>query len=386
MRIRKLFNYLHLWLGLASGTVIFIIAITGAMWTFETEIQDWLYSYRKVQPSAESYLQPAQLKAVAQGIFDNKPVKSISYPAKNKAAMVRTWGSENENEYNYIAYINPYTGKLLHVKKNHNFFDVVIELHTSLLLGDIGRKIVDYSTLIFLLMIISGIILWWPRSKNRVKSSFSIKLNASFKRKNYDLHNVSGFYASWILIFIVLTGLAWGFEWINKSIYTVASGGAAYKDWPSPVSDTVNGNNFLTGLIDNKVYEAAIINYKKPYESIDISYPVEKTDTYTVSISPSSKTYYKGSEYYYDGFTGSLIQEEHFARKNGGEKLRTMYYDIHIGKILGFPGQLLVFFAALIAASLPITGFLIWRGRRKSTTKAANTAGLAVTSHPVHSM
>jgi uncharacterized iron-regulated membrane protein len=41
-----------------------------------------------------------------------------------------------------------------------------------------------------------------------------------------------------------------------------------------------------------------------------------------------------------------------------------MYYDIHIGKILGLPGQLLVFFASLIVASLPITGFYIWYGRK----------------------
>jgi uncharacterized iron-regulated membrane protein len=42
-----------------------------------------------------------------------------------------------------------------------------------------------------------------------------------------------------------------------------------------------------------------------------------------------------------------------------------MYYDIHIGKILGLPGQLLAFFACLVIASLPITGFLIWYGRKK---------------------
>jgi uncharacterized iron-regulated membrane protein len=373
MNIRKVFNYLHLWLGLTSGLVIFIIALTGALWTFETEIQDALYSYRKVKQENIPYITPSQLKAIAAKVFDDKPVHSISYPAKDKAATVKSWSNEKENQYHFIAYINPYTGKLLHVKKNHNFFDVVIELHTNLLLGDAGRKIIDYSTLIFLLMIISGIVLWWPRSKARRKSSFSIKRNTSFKRKNYDLHNVLGFYACWVLIFIVLTGLAWGFEWMNKSLYAAASGGAVYKDWPAPKSDTINATNEITA-IDDKVFTTAATAYNKPYESIEMYYPAVKDETYSVYINPSSKTYYKSSDYYFDAYTGSLLTEEHFAQKNGGEKIRSMYYDIHVGKILGFPGQLLVFFASLIAASLPVTGFLIWYGKRKKARKMKRTS------------
>jgi uncharacterized iron-regulated membrane protein len=53
-----------------------------------------------------------------------------------------------------------------------------------------------------------------------------------------------------------------------------------------------------------------------------------------------------------------------FAEASFAQKLRKMNYDIHIGTILGFPGKVLAFLASLIGASLPITGFLIWYGRK----------------------
>jgi uncharacterized iron-regulated membrane protein len=370
MHLRKIFNKVHLWLGLASGIIIVIIALTGALWVFETEIQDLCFNYRKVSISnKKDFLPPSQLKKIAQPFFDNKPIQLIQYKEKDKAALVRAWGKENEKEYNITVYINPYTGQLLHVKKSHNFFDIVIELHTNLMLGNIGKKIIDFSTVIFLIMIISGLILWWPKNKNRVKNSFRIKWNANFKRKNYDLHNVFGFYATWVLIFTTITGLAWGFETIDKSIYHVATGGATFKDFPYPnsISDT---NTTAINNIEDYCFIQATTHYNKPFASAEIYYPEQAAGNINIGLNPSSKTYYKTSNYFYDQRTATQLLQTNFKSGNNGEKIRNMYYDIHIGKILGLTGQLLVFFSALIAASLPITGFLIWRGRHKKNKMA----------------
>lgn len=317
-------------------------------------------------PQSKAFILPSQVKEIAQKEFGDKPVKAVSYRGKEKAAEAGSWGEdENGNDYSYRAYIDPYTGQLLGIKKDRNFFDIVIDIHTNLMLGDTGRQIVDYSTLIFLVMLISGIILWWPHNKARKKSSYKIKWNASFKRKNYDLHNVPGFYASWILIFIVITGLAWGFEWVDEAIYSIASGGAQQKDSPAPVPVTGNDTETIALNMDDHCYGEAVKQYAKPFGTIDIYYPVDKEDVYNITVNPSSKTRYKSHDYYFDQRDGSLISEANFSKMNGGEKVRNMYYDMHIGKILGLPGQLLVFFAAIIAASLPVTGFLIWYGRRK---------------------
>ena len=78
------------------------------------------------------------------------------------------------------------------------------------------------ATLVFLVMLISGLILWWPKNKKATKQRFSIKWNARWRRKNYDLHNVLGFYATWIAIILAVTGLVWGFEWFAQGYYRLA--------------------------------------------------------------------------------------------------------------------------------------------------------------------
>lgn len=71
----------------------------------------------------------------------------------------------------------------------------------------------------------------------------------------------------------------------------------------------------------------------------------------------------------YDQYTGRLLKTSTFKDKKNGEKIEYLNYDIHVGRILGLPGKILAFFASLVSASLPITGFYIWWGRRKKKLK-----------------
>jgi uncharacterized iron-regulated membrane protein len=73
-------------------------------------------------------------------------------------------------------------------------------------------------------LLISGIILWWPKNKGAAKQRFSVKWNAQWRRKNYDFHNVLGFYASWVVVVLVITGLVWGFQWFSKGVYAGIGG------------------------------------------------------------------------------------------------------------------------------------------------------------------
>jgi uncharacterized iron-regulated membrane protein len=374
MTFKKIIGFIHLWLGLTSGLVVFIVAITGAFWAFESEISDMIYSYRTVEPQNKAYLLPSKLKEIAQPHFGDKQIKNINFLGKDRAAELSMYEEVNGKDNHISVFMNPYTGEVLHIAKNeHNFFGIIIELHVNLMLGEVGGYIVDYATLIFLIMLISGIILWWPKNKAAAKQRFWFKWKQGlkWKRKNYDLHNILGFYASWVVIFIALTGLAWGFTWMDRTIYFVASGGEEYKEWEEVKiksdSTLVNYTN-----IEDKVYADVIKRYGKSYESIYMYAPEKKSDSYYAYINPSSKTWYKAETFYYDTKTADLLKYENPNDLNGGQTVRNMFYDIHIGKILGLPGQFLVFFASLIVASLPITGFYIWYGRRKKTTVKKN--------------
>ncbi|WP_315817283.1 PepSY-associated TM helix domain-containing protein [Paraflavitalea speifideaquila] len=93
-----------------------------------------------------------------------------------------------------------------------------------------------------------------------------------------------------------------------------------------------------------------------------------------ITIYPTAGKYYDTRSFSFDQHTGQLLKgnklyAEGYEAAGFGAKLRRLNYDIHVGSILGFPGKVIAFFAALTGASLPITGFLVWRGKRKKKTK-----------------
>jgi uncharacterized iron-regulated membrane protein len=262
--------------------------------------------------------------------------------------------------------LNPYTGEILAVLKNEpTFFEIIVQLHTNLLLGDAGAEIVRFATLIFLILMISGIYLWWPRRKQGLKQRliFDWKKTFKWKRKNYDLHSILGFYASLVIIFVVVTGLAWTFSWVDRSVYGIATLGEAYKGYPEVNSITLSSVTAMQQM-DDYVLDHALKHYKAPVESWHYYVPQDKKESINLYLNPDSETWYKASAYYYDQRSGQLLLNDDPEKMNNGRYIQNMYYDIHIGKVLGLPGQLMVFFASLIVASLPVTGFYIWYGRK----------------------
>jgi uncharacterized iron-regulated membrane protein len=103
--------------------------------------------------------------------------------------------------------------------------------------------------------------------------------------------------------------------------------------------------------------------------SIDVHPPHDKHSSVEISVNPDPDTYWKADYLFYDQYTLEEIEVKHLygklANTTAADKLARMNYDIHVGAVLGLPGKIMAFLASLVAASLPITGFLIWRGRKK---------------------
>lgn len=367
MTFRKFVLNLHLILGLLSGLVVLVVAITGAIWAFESEISDFLYPYRKVNAESTLYLSPSNLKKIAQPHFGDLPIQSISYPAKNRPAELAYWAPDDESHEFTKVFINPYSGSVLKVIHNEPlFFDWVIRIHTQLLLGEIGSTIVAYATLIFLILIVSGIILWWPRKRSNRSQRllFKWKNTTLWRRKNFDLHSILGFYTTWIAIFIVITGLCWSFDWMDKSIFFISSGGKPYVSWPDPKS-TSTSSNFNDSLSMEDHLFRRVLQSEPNAKAFYLYLPQKSNDPFTITSNICDKTWFESKSYYFNQYSGALLTVDDPQLYNGGQKIRSMYYDIHIGKIAGLTGQILVFATSLTVASLPITGFLIWWGRRK---------------------
>ncbi len=371
MTLKKVIGKIHLWLGLTAGLVVLFLGITGCILAFEVEIRNVVESYSHVEPQKKTYLPPSVLKKTADANLVSKNALGIEYPGNDRAAVAYYYDSASYEK----VFIDPYTGAFLkHKNMNKDFFRVVVDGHFYLWLPPtIGRPIVASATLIFLVMMITGLILWWPKNKAAAKQRFSIKWSARWRRKNYDLHNVLGFYMTWVAIFIALTGLVWGFDWFAKTTYWVSSGGQAMEEHKHPVSDTTAVAAY-PNMADHLWQQHLPVI--KPNESLGIYFASLNTDPVEVVVNHKPGTYYNCDYYHYDQNTGKELHASgawagEFKKAKVADKIVRMNYDMHTGAVLGLPGKILAFFASLVAASLPVTGFMIWLGRRKKKKDTA---------------
>lgn len=372
MTVKKVIGRIHLWLGFASGLLVFIIAVTGCIYAFQKEIQDMIQEFRFVERQSKEFLPPSVLKAAAENKLPDKHIHAVQYLGADRAAMVIYYSYDPD--YYYLVYVNPYTAEVLEVKNmDTDFFDFILNGHFYLWLPpEIGQPTVATATLVFVAMLISGIVLWWPRKKKDAKQRFRIKWRARWRRVNYDLHNVLGFYAWTIALIFALTGLVWGFQWFAKGAYAI-TGGEKTLEYSEPLSDTTKYYATNVPMID-KIYAEMRKQYPNA-KTIEVHIPETKASVIGANANPDGETYWKLDYRYYDQYTMKEVSVDHiygrFPDAKAADKLFRMNYDIHTGAILGLPGKFLAFFASLICASLPVTGVYIWWGRRKKEKKEA---------------
>lgn len=368
MTFRKIIGKVHLWLGLSSGLVVFILGITGCLYVFKDEIQASYAFDRHIDPTNTTLLKPSEVKYIAEK-YDNKhTVHSVNYGQLDEAIEI-SYYEEQPERFHASLYIHPATGKLLYYEKHeYDFFQFILAGHYNLWLPMwIGKPIVATATLIFVIMLLTGIILWWPKNKNARKQRFKLawKSSSSKKRKNYDLHNVFGFYASSLALMIALTGLVWGFEWFAKSTYKVLGGEKSLTYNPPISTQTKASINKPVDLIFNAIQP----EYQNAVAGVEYHFPETKAQSIYVFVRKDADTYYRSDYRYFDQSTAEEIPVQQLWGKykdaTSSDKLFRMNYDIHVGAIGGLTGKILAFFISLISASLPITGFLIWYWRRK---------------------
>jgi len=372
---KRISAFLHLWLGLISGIIVFIVSITGCLFVFQKEINSIVHHEQfYVEPQQAGPLPLSLLKEKAEKTLGKKATFITTYKAADRAWEFMNYEAGDPKALTFMetvksyqsAFVNPYTGEVTGITDyTKDFFIIVKYLHWSLLLNTpYGQPIVGYATLIFVILLITGLVLWWPKNlkKANFNKSFKVKWNSGFKRLNYDLHNVFGFYTLIIALVLALTGMVWAMKWFQTTVYAVASGFAAPAEFVVSTSDTT-AIAHPTPL--DLAYMRTVKASKGNYERIGMNPANGKTGVIYAYAYHGEETYYDADQYQYDQYTGKELYFQSYQDKNNGEKIIGMNYDIHVGSIWGLPGKILAFFASLVAASLPITGFLIWYGRKK---------------------
>lgn len=368
--IRAFINDVHLWLGLTSGIIIFLVCLSGTILTFEKEIEQWFKEEMKVQATGN--------KISLSQIVDDPNIQAkgqlmaITVPTDNAAPYQLSIKEDPKQRRGSTYEVNPYTAEILAPQKTgmDDFMFSMFKLHRWLLMDiELGRPIVGIATIIFLILSISGIILWFPKKVKwkTVKAGFKIKTSANWKRINHDLHNTLGFYSCLLILIMGITGLCWSFEGYRDGLSSLMGAKVFGNRGAQPKVDLENLDNDKTIDLEQAVLLA---NNTLDYNgTLTITLPNEKNPVYGFRKIADDSWSTVAQDQLQIHTSGKIIHKELYADKPLNVKIASAIRPIHTGEIYGTFSKWLYFLACLIGTSLPITGTIIYINKLKKKSK-----------------
>ena len=373
--MRKIFRNIHLWLSVPFGILITLICFSGAALVFEKEVMELchreLYFVKKVE-AAPLPMEQLMTK-VAATLPDGVSVTGVNISSDPERAYQVTLSKPRRASM----YVDQYTGEITGKYERAPFFNFMFRMHRWLLDsmkqdGGIfwGKMIVGTSTLMFVFVLISGVVVWWPRTRKALKNSLKIVANKGWRRFWYDLHVAGGMYALVFLLAMALTGLTWSFQWYRTGFYktfgvevqpSMGHGNAA-------ANATAKGGK-RDGKPDGREGRGAhryspYTNWQQVYEQLAEANP----DYKQISVSDGSASVavprfgnQRGTDRYkFNPRNGEITETTLYKDLDNSGKIRGWIYSVHVGSWGGMLTRILTFVAALIGASLPLTGYYLW--------------------------
>ena len=390
--MRKIFRNIHLWLSVPFGILITLICFSGAALVFEKEVMELchreLYFVKKVE-AAPLPMEQLMTK-VAATLPDSVSVTGVNISSDPERAYQVTLSKPRRASM----YVDQYTGEITGKYERAPFFNFMFRMHRWLLDsmkqdGGIfwGKMIVGTSTLMFVFVLISGVFVWWPRTRKALKNSLKIVANKGWRRFWYDLHVAGGMYTLVFLLAMALTGLTWSFQWYRTGFYktfgvevqpSMGHGNAA-------ANSTAKGGK-REGKPEGREGRGAhryspYTNWQQVYEQLAEANP----DYKQISVSDGSASVavprfgnQRGTDRYkFNPRNGEITETTLYKDLDNSGKIRGWIYSVHVSSWGGMLTRILTFVAALIGASLPLTGYYLWI-RKKIKRRPASPKFLSV--------
>ncbi|CDD47211.1 putative uncharacterized protein [Bacteroides sp. CAG:875] len=373
--MRKLFGKIHRWISIPLGIILSVICFSGATLVFEKEITQWLnpHIYKvSIPEKGTALLTPSELIACLKTqVADSLRLSALQYGGAADEPVMVTFQNVSRKSLS----VNPYTGEVNGWTPSYPFFQTMRKLHRWLLNPPLqkgtysaGKVIVGISTLLMVVILVSGLVIWWPRSRKALCNRLQVSCTKGWRRFWYDSHVALGFYSTLFLLVMALTGLTWSFGWYRSFAYGLfgatpsSSASPHHHGTPQEAPSTrAKGKNKTN--IDYKVWDEAFQKVQAQYSGyaslrieknkiqVNQSRYLRRTDT--VEFNPAN------------GEPTRIIPSTETPRS---QKLRSWFYAFHTGSWGGIYTKVLYFLAAFIGGVLPLSGYYLWwKKRRKST-------------------
>ncbi|WP_372760575.1 PepSY-associated TM helix domain-containing protein [Litorivivens sp.] len=348
----------HFVIGLVAAPLLLVLSITGALYAFEPQLQPIVESEWQTIPACETCrAEPvsAQL-AVVQDAFPNAQLQHYGQyrdASRSTVAYIKEPGDNQDR----IVWLNPYTLEILGSRmENEGFFPTVFELHTTLLSGEIGRWLLELTASWVLVSLLLGLLLWWPRRTKRA-GGWQPRLASKGRRLWRDLHAVGGFYLLPLALVVVYTGLLFSPVAGKALMAEMALAGQipeAFLNPPKvpPQPETIGVDRLVADFLSDA-----------PAADWFINFPHAENSPLVINIREALP--WNTRMIYYNPYTGERLASLLWEEFKPGAKALLLFFPLHTGLILAWPGQLLALLTALGLAALALSGVWMWWLRKE---------------------
>ena len=390
--MKKALRKIHLWLSVPTGIIITLVCFSGAMLVFEKEITEAIKPELYFVKEAKGEPIPMQqlMEKVEETLPDSVSISGVTVFADS----TRTYQVSLSKPRRASIYVNQYTGEVTGRSERLPFFNTMFHLHRWLLgsSSGVGKLITGICTLVLVFILITGILMWLTNRNKPLKASLAIHVTKGWGRFWHDLHVAGGIYTTIFLLAMALTGLTWSFSWYRTGFYACfgvessekggahGEGGNSHGEGRGSRGEGRYSHGDGRNNHEGKRGEGRGFHRRSPYRHWDdvLNEVALKNPGYqqitlkaeAAEVVPEGRQSLRATDKYsYDRRSGEITDVKLYSSEGKDTKVRSGVYMVHTGSWGGIITRILNFLAALIGATLPLTGYWLWI--RRLTRKRA---------------
>ncbi len=348
----------HFVIGLLCAPLLLVLSITGALYAFQPQLEPLLErDWQVIPPCADCRTHPvsAQLALVQQQFPDAEFEHYGRYRDQQRSAVAYIKNPDESEDR--IVWLNPYTLEILGSRlESDGFFPTVFELHTTLLSGEIGRWLIELVASWVFVTLILGILLWWPR-RTKKKGGWQPRLASQGRRFWRDLHAVGGLYLLPTALIVVYTGLLFSPVAGKALMAEMAAAGQIPDAFLNPPKVTPSDSAIaIDPLVADFLADAPVADWF-------INFPHHDDAPLVINIREALP--WNTRMVYYNPYTEQRLANLVWEEFKIGAKALLLFFPLHTGLLLAWPGQILAMLTALGLAAMTGSGVWMWYLRRK---------------------
>lgn len=351
--LRRLTLELHLYIAIACSVVLLCAGLSGAVLALGPELERVVDAHlRSVAPAAQPMSErdlATRVERAEAACGDPAGIERIEFGGARESQVFMTRSGIR-------VFVDPYRGTILGRRTGptriERILDDVFQLHVRLLAGNAGEMAVDVATVLLVLSVATGVVLWWKQKR------IAFRRGTTWRQWNWDLHNLLGIYAGTVVLSLGLSGLLLAWE---PALYWMVN---ARPEREPPLPHSVipaDARRADAAARDPGELDAwlAAADHALPHErTIRLQMPM--TARSVVQVTKRGPGGFGQSVVYVDRYDARVLRVDELSRAPRAYRAHVLNRALHTGDIGGLPSRVLVSFASLAMTAMVVTGLILW--------------------------